>query len=161
AVQTASSAQRRRAMSYRESVGELAEGERSSAALPPGTRWGKYEIVRRIGGGAQATVYEGRTLVSAVPPIYVPRALTVYPVRATTPGRERDHLGREATALVTILHPNVVRYYGAILEGNRYGLVLELVQGPSLRERLNQAHGHLAREEFCWIMYQVCEGLAA
>jgi len=89
-------------------------------------RFGKYRIVREIGRGGQATVYEaedaklGRRV-----------ALKVLD-RSARSDEAADRLLREARAVAKLDHPNIVRIYDVTEEKGRILLAMELVEGGTL-----------------------------
>ncbi|MCD6518949.1 MAG: protein kinase [Anaerolineae bacterium] len=116
-----------------------------------GRRFAGLEIVELVGLGAAAEVYravdaQGRTV-----------AVKVLSERAE-PGLVARFV-REAQALVQLAHPNIVRMYAAGQEeGLRY-IVMELMEGGSLKERL-QREGRLEWQEAVRIAQEVARALA-
>jgi serine/threonine-protein kinase len=117
---------------------------------------GRYEIVGLLGVGDVAGVYEVVDLDGARRALKVLKAVNV-PLTAKLSQR----LGREGEAIADIEHLNVVRYYASGIHENRLWLVLELVDGPNLRELLDQVGGALPIVRAVRIVRQACEGLAA
>lgn len=100
-------------------------------SLPPGTRFDAYQLVALIGAGGMGEVYLahddrlGRDVALKVLP----------PAFAEDPGRLQRFL-REARILASLSHPNIVQVFGS---GERDGapyLVMELLEGETLAERL-------------------------
>jgi len=100
------------------------------AALAPGEVVSGHTVVRPLGTGAAADVYEVRG------PDAVPRALKL--LRTTAP-RKVKRMEREAEALARLSHPNVVRVHELLHHDGRLGVVLELVDGLDL-ERFLTVH---------------------
>jgi serine/threonine protein kinase len=76
--------------------------------------------------------------------------------------RDRDRLARftrEAQVLASLNHPNIASIYGFETEGGVEALVLELVEGPTLADRL--ARGALPLSEALAIAYQIADALTA
>jgi Tol biopolymer transport system component len=101
-------------------------------SLAPGTRLGRYEISELLGAGGMGEVYQARdtSLARIV-------AVKVLPATFAT---DRDRLKRfehEARAAAALNHPGVMAVYDLGLhEGSPY-LVTELLEGASLRQRLD------------------------
>lgn len=98
-------------------------------------------VVDRLGGGNDVEVFlvwDERRFALAV-------AKVLRPHRAAD-DRARAHLAREAALLERLAHPCLPRGYGVSLEGERPHLLLEWVEGPTLR-RLVRRGGPLAREQ--------------
>ncbi|MFJ3669555.1 protein kinase [Streptomyces sp. NPDC090106] len=117
----------------------------SEADRPPGRRVvdGRFELETRLGGGGMGTVWRARDLVLhrlvAVKEVRPPdRDLAEYDPEAAAMLRER--VLREARALARIDHPSVVTIHHIVDggEGTYPWLVMELVSGGSLADRLAQ-----------------------
>jgi serine/threonine-protein kinase len=91
-----------------------------------GERLGRYRLIRRIGAGAMGCVYEA----------YDPLLERAVAIKVPRPGSTADQLRREAKALARLVHPNVISVHDVgELEGRSF-VVLELVEGMTLREWL-------------------------
>jgi len=100
-------------------------------SLVAGTRLGPYEIQTPIGAGGMGEVYRARDTQLerevAVKVLFADIALDA----------ERfDRFEREARALAALNHPHIAQVYGMAREGDVRGIVMELVDGPTLAERL-------------------------
>lgn len=94
--------------------------------LPPGTRLGEFDVVREIGRGGMGVVYLGRQAA-----LGRNVALKVIPPAALSPETRRRFL-REAKALASLSHPNIVPVYTAgECEGTLY-IAMEHVVGVAL-----------------------------
>ena len=117
---------------------------------------GNYKIVRVIGEGGMGTVY------LAEHPMIGKRVAVkmLRPDLGTDPGLV-SRFFQEARAVNEIRHPNIVDIsdFGKTEDGIVY-LVMELLEGRSLRDRLN-AEGALPIEDVVTICGQVCDALAA
>jgi len=117
---------------------------------------GNYKIVRAIGEGGMGTVY------LAEHPMIGKRVAVkmLRPDLGTDPGLV-SRFFQEARAVNEIRHPNIgdISDYGKTEDGIVY-LVMELLEGRSLRDRLN-AEGALPLDEAVTISRQVCDALAA
>ena len=113
-------------------------------SLAPGVRLGVYEVVARIGAGGMGEVYRARDtkLNRDVALKVLPESFAADPDRVA-------RFKREAQVLASLNHPNIAAIYGmeegpAVLDSARAGdaghlvraLVLELVEGPTLAERI-------------------------
>lgn len=128
-------------------------GERRQAALAIGAEIdGRYRIVRVLGSGAMGMVYEVTRLSDE----------TRWAMKVATGLRGEDlaRLAREAHVASKIDHPNVVqvRDIDVATMGFLY-IVLELVEGHSLRQRLDG--GALTPDEAAPVLMLVARGLAA
>jgi serine/threonine protein kinase/Tol biopolymer transport system component len=119
-------------------------------ALSAGTRLGPYEILSAIGAGGMGEVYRARDtkLDRDVAIKVLPDALAQHPDRLA-------RFEREAKVLAALNHPNIAAIYG--LEDR--AIVMELVEGPTLAERI--ASGPLPLEESLKIAAQIADALEA
>jgi Tol biopolymer transport system component len=123
-------------------------------ALAPGTRLGAYEILSLLGKGGMGEVYRARDtkLDREVAFKVLPEAFVSDPERVA-------RFQREAKALAALNHPHIGGIYGfEDAEGVR-ALVLELVDGPTLADRI--AQGAIPLEEALPIAKQIAEALEA
>ena len=123
-------------------------------ALAPGTRLGAYEILTPIGAGGMGEVYQARDtrLKRDV-------ALKVLP---DTFAHDTDRLARfqrEAELLATLNHPNIAGIYGLEEANGVRALVLELVEGPTLADRI--AKGPIPLDDALPIARQIADALEA
>ena len=119
-----------------------------------GTRLGSYEILAALGAGGMGEVYRGRDTK-----LNRDVALKVLPeLFAGNPDR-LARFKREAQVLASLNHPNIGAIYG--LEDSPAGLalVLELVEGPTLADRI--AAGPIPLEEALVIARQIALALEA
>jgi serine/threonine protein kinase len=119
----------------------------------PGDGLGGYRIARLLGVGGFAEVYE------AVDRAGVHRALKV--LNAAPSRRMKAGLAREAEALVRIEHLNVVRIYEAGIEEEYVYLVLEMVDGVTLGNKLGDPSALPLMEDAVRWIHQACDGVAA
>jgi serine/threonine protein kinase len=99
--------------------------------LDPGSRLGCYEVLSAIGAGGMGEVYRARdTKLNREVAIKV-----LLDAVATDPDRTA-RFSREAQALASLNHPNIGAIYGIEDSGGVRALVMELVEGPTLAERL-------------------------
>ena len=122
--------------------------------LQPGTTLGPYAVTAKIGAGGMGEVYRARDtkLDRDVALKVLPQAFTDDPDRLA-------RFEREAKVLASLNHPNIGHIYGLEeAEGTR-ALVLELIEGPTLADRISQ--GPIPIDEALPIAKQIAEGLEA
>src|SRR6186997_1720268 len=122
--------------------------------LTSGTRVGPYEVVSPLGAGGMGEVYRARDTK-----LQREVAIKVLPEHLAT---DRDRLGRferEAQVLASLNHPHIAQIYGFEQAGETRALILELVEGETLAERI--AHGPLAIDEALPIARQIAQALEA
>jgi eukaryotic-like serine/threonine-protein kinase len=100
-------------------------------ALSPGTRLGPYEVVALIGAGGMGEVYRARDtrLDRTV-------ALKVLPQHVSATSSARDRFEREARAISSLNHPNICTLFDVGSHDGTEYLVMELIDGESLSNRL-------------------------
>jgi serine/threonine protein kinase len=123
-------------------------------SLPAGTRLGPYEIVAAIGAGGMGEVYRARDRQ-----LHRDVAIKVLPDRFAADADRLARFEREARVLAALNHRHIASIFG-IAEGEGLrGLVLELVDGPTLDERI--AAGPLTLAETLAIAAQIADALDA
>ena len=122
--------------------------------LSPGARLGPYEVVAKIGEGGMGEVWRAHDtqLNRDVALKILPDAFAADPDR---PAR----FEREAQLLASLNHPNIAAIYGIEEAEGQKALVLELVEGPTLGDRI--AHGALPVDKALPIARQIAEALEA
>ena len=122
--------------------------------LGPGARLGSYEIVGPLGAGGMGEVYRARDskLKREV-------AIKVLPETFSHDADRVDRLRREAEVLASLNHPRIAAIYDLVESGAAPFLVLELVEGETLADRL--ARGPVGREEALEIAAQIAEAVEA
>jgi eukaryotic-like serine/threonine-protein kinase len=120
--------------------------------LSPGVRLGPYEILDAIGAGGMGEVYRARDsrLGRDV-------ALKVLPEAFGRDAERMTRLEREAKVLASLNHPNIASIYGVEESNGGRALVLELVEGATLTQRIQQ--DALPLDETLPIAKQIAEGL--
>ena len=123
-------------------------------ALTPGTRLGPYQVTAKIGEGGMGEVYQARDtkLDRDVALKVLPEAFTADPDRLA-------RFEREAKVLASLNHPNIGSIYGLEEADGVKALVLELVEGPTLADRIKQ--GPIPIDETLPIAKQIAEALEA
>lgn len=120
-----------------------------------GERLGDFEVIERLGAGAQGQVYRGRHVETGVEV-----ALKVIAPALLENPEVRVRFGREARVQALLEHPGIVRIHDADLEGRVPYLAMELVEGRDLAAVL-EARGPLPVEEVAPWFLQLGEGLDA
>jgi len=117
-----------------------------------GSRLGPYEITAKLGEGGMGVVYRGTDsrLDRDV-------AIKVLPAALTADTERLARFDREARLLAQLHHPHVASVFGLEESNGIRALVMELVEGPTLAERL--ATGPLSLAESLQIARQVAEAL--
>lgn len=93
----------------------------------------RYEIIEKIGEGGMATVYKAKCNILKR---YV--AVKVLRDEFTTDEEFIKRFNTEAQAAASLTHPNIVSIYDVGHEKNIYYIVMELVQGKTLKEIINE-----------------------
>ena len=99
--------------------------------LTPGTKVGPYDIVARLGAGGMGEVYRARD-----PRLRRDVALKVLPDIFAFDPQYMARFEREAQVLASFNHPSIASIYGIEESGAIRALVMELVEGPTLGERI-------------------------
>ncbi len=123
-------------------------------ALTAGTRLGPYEIDSALGAGGMGEVYRARDTK-----LHRDVALKVLPELHGVDPERLARFRREAQVLASLNHPHIGAIYGLEDSGGAPVLVLELVEGPTLAERI--AQGALALDEALAVARQIADALAA
>ena len=123
-------------------------------AVPPGTRLGAYEITGQIGVGGMGEVYRAMDthLKRAV-------AIKVLPAGLAGDAERLARFQREAEVLAALNHPNIAQIHGLEKSDGTIALVMELVEGPTLADRITQ--GPIPIDEALPIAKQIAEALEA
>jgi tetratricopeptide (TPR) repeat protein len=121
-------------------------------SLNTGTRLGPYEILSPIGSGGMGEVYRACDT-------RLQRNVAIKILHADTSGDTWRRLLREARAAAALSHPSIVTIYSVEEVTNQCFIVMELVDGASLADRL--ARAPLDLSELCEIGAQISDALAA
>ncbi len=123
-------------------------------ALPAGTRLGPYAVTAQIGVGGMGEVYKATdtNLKRAV-------AIKVLPTSVASDAERLARFQREAEVLAALNHPNIAAIYGLERSGGITALVMELIEGPTLADRI--AQGAIPLDEALEIAKQIAEALEA
>ena len=122
--------------------------------LTPGTRLGVYDITAPIGEGGMGQVYRATDakLKRQV-------AIKVLPPSLAADADRLARFQREAEVLASLNHPNIAAIYGLEESGGMTALVMELVEGEDLSQRI--ARGAMPLDEALPIAKQIAEALEA
>ncbi len=122
--------------------------------LTPGTRLGPYEILSALGAGGMGEVYRATdtNLKRQVAIKVLPHAVAADPERLA-------RFQREAEILAALNHPNIAHIHGLEKSDGPIALVMELVEGPTLADRI--AQGAIPVVEALPIAKQIAEALEA
>jgi eukaryotic-like serine/threonine-protein kinase len=124
-------------------------------SIAAGTRLGSYELTAQIGAGGMGEVYKAHdTKLSR------DVAIKILPeVFAHDPDR-LSRFQREAKMLAALNHPNIATIYGLEHSNGTHFLIMELVSGETLAERIKR-EGAVPVEEALKIAVQIAEALEA
>src|SRR3989442_8313571 len=121
-------------------------------SLAAGTRLGSYEVVALLGAGGMGEVYRahdtrlGRQVAIKI----LPDPFALDPERLA-------RFEREAHVLASLNHPNIAAIYGLEETDGVRALVLELVEGPTLADRI--AEGAIPLAEALSVARQIADAL--
>jgi Tol biopolymer transport system component len=124
-------------------------------SLAPGSRLGAYEVVSLLGEGGMGQVYRARDTK-----LNRDVALKILPEAFALDGDRIARFRREAQVLAALNHPNIAHIHGFEDAGPVSALVMELVDGPTLAELIQQRRG-LPLDEVLPIARQIAEALEA
>jgi serine/threonine-protein kinase len=114
---------------------------------------GRYIIQKLIGEGGMANVYLAKDII-------LNRFVAVKVLHEQLAKQDRfiERFRREAEAVSSIIHPNVVEIYDVGQYENCYFIVMELLEGQTLKEYIKEKQ-FLSVSETISIMKQVCDGV--
>ena len=113
----------------------------------------RYQIIEKLGAGGTAIVYRGQDML-------LNRAVTIKILReefATNADLVR-RFRHEAQAVASLSHPNIVSVYDVGYEENMHYIVMEFIEGESLKEYIKRK-GVLKLAEACNIITQILAGV--
>ena len=119
-----------------------------------GTRLGPYEILAKLGEGGMGEVYRARDtrLARSV-------AIKVLPPDAAADASARARFEREARAIAALSHPHICVVHDVGHQDGIDYLVMELLDGETLAERLARARGPLPLDEVLRIGVAIADAL--
>ena len=123
-----------------------------AAAVLTGRRLGVYHLQERIGAGGMGEVYRARDtrLGRDV-------AIKVLPAAFTADAERLARFEREARVLAALNHPNIATIHGVEESDGVHALVMELVEGPTLADRI--AQGPIAVDDALPLAKQIADAL--
>jgi serine/threonine-protein kinase len=122
--------------------------------LTPGTRFGTYEIAESIGAGGMGEVYRARDTM-----LEREVAIKVLPESFANDTNRVARFDQEAKTLASLNHPNIAHIYGLERGDGITALVMELVEGPTLADRI--AQGPIPADEALNVAMQIAAALEA
>ena len=123
-------------------------------ALDVGSRLGLFEVTGRLGEGGMGVVYRATDTT-----LHRDVALKVLPDAFAQDAERLARFQREAQVLASLNHPNIAQIHGLEQSGDTRALVLELVEGPTLQDRITK--GPIPLDEALPIARQIAEALEA
>jgi len=122
--------------------------------LAPGTRLGAYDVIALIGAGGMGEVYRAKDSK-----LHRDVALKVLPDLWANDSDRLARFQREARVLASLNHSQIAAIYGVEEVEGVHALILELVEGPTLADRI--AQGPIPLDEALPIARQIAEALEA
>jgi serine/threonine-protein kinase len=123
-------------------------------AIGPGDRIGPYEVTALLGEGGMGKVWRAHHAA-----LQRDDALKVLPDAYAADSDRLGRFQREAQVLASLNHPNIAHVYGLERADGVQALVMELVEGPTLTDRI--AQGPIPLDEALAIAKQIAEALEA
>ena len=120
----------------------------------PGSTFGGYELAGAIGSGGMGEVYRARD-----PDLKRDVAIKFISESMAGDAQRLARFRREAELLAALNHTNIARVYDLAKDGNRYAIVMELVEGSTLAELI--ARGPIPLDEALGIAHQIGAALEA
>jgi eukaryotic-like serine/threonine-protein kinase len=114
---------------------------------------GRYEVISKLGSGGMAIVYRAKDTVLS-------RTVTVKVLREQFASDEdfTKRFRREAQAVASLSHPNIVSVYDVGKDDEQEYIVMEFVDGQNLKEFIKE-HAPLQVEQAVDIASQICDAL--
>jgi len=141
-------------LKYEPAASRFLEAAVADLAIPAGTRIGSFEITSRLGEGGMGVVFRARDSK-----LQRDVALKLLPGRLAGGSDRLSLLQREAQMLASMNHPNIARIYGLEDSTAQCCIVMELVEGETLEERLRR--GPIPIDEALDIARQIANALEA
>ena len=123
-------------------------------SLTAGARLGHYEILSPLGSGGMGEVYRARD-----PRLERDVAIKVLPASRAADPESMERFKREAKAVAALSHPNILSIFDFGTDGDADFVVMELLEGATLRDRL--ASGALPLRQLLDLALQMAKGLSA
>ena len=115
---------------------------------------GAYQVIAKLGEGGMGEVYRARD-----PRLQRDVAIKVLPSGVAADADRLARFTREAQLLASLNHPHIAHVYGVEHDSTTRALVMELVEGPTLADRI--ADGPIPLDEALAIAGQIAEALDA
>jgi serine/threonine protein kinase len=114
----------------------------------------RYKVVSNLGRGGMAEVYK----------VYDMQRATHLAIKVLHEDLAEDmvflrRFQREAHTLANLQHPNIVRFYGLDMDGHTAFILMDLVEGSTLRREINQRQQPASSADILRIMRPVCAAL--
>ncbi|SDG96407.1 serine/threonine protein kinase [Alteribacillus persepolensis] len=113
----------------------------------------RYHIEEKIGGGGMAHVYKAQDII-----LERPVAVKVLQPQYNSDEEFIRRFHREAQAATSLAHPNIVNIYDVGEEENLYYIVMEYIEGETLKEKI-QHQGPLPLEQSVELMGKILEAM--
>ena len=120
--------------------------------IQPGDKLGPYEVLAALGKGGMGEVWKARDTM-----LRRDVALKVLPAAFVRDPDRMARFQREAEVLAALDHPNIGHIYGIVDSADSRALVLALIDGPTLADRI--AAGPLPIDEALAVTKQIIEAL--
>jgi eukaryotic-like serine/threonine-protein kinase len=120
--------------------------------IGPGSRLGPYEVSALIGEGGMGKVWRAHHTA-----LKRDDALKVLPDAFASDADRLARFRREAQVLASLNHPNIAHVYGLEQSDGVQALVMELVEGPTLADRI--AHGPIPIDDALVIARQIADAV--
>ncbi|HEX8171131.1 MAG TPA: protein kinase [Thermoanaerobaculia bacterium] len=121
--------------------------------LAPGTRLGPYTILELLGSGGMGEVYRAEDTR-----LHRDVAIKVLPAHLEGDATALERFRREARAVASLSHPNILSIFDFGSENGIHYAVTELLHGETLRTRMGRG---LAPRDALELLLEICEGVAA
>ena len=122
--------------------------------LAPGTKLGQYEVVESVGVGGMGEVYRARDTK-----LGRDVAIKVLPEEFSRDKERLERFEREARLLAQLNHANIATLHGLEEHNGQQCLIMELVAGETLAERISR--GPIPLDEAVPLFIQIADGLEA
>jgi serine/threonine protein kinase len=125
----------------------------------------RYEVIKQLATGGQAVAYLGRAREGALGPdseplnVVLKEFMLPYHAGMNVSKKALDNIQREANLLKQLAHPQIVRLVDLFVEDQRAYMVLEHIEGESLRNLIH-AHGQFSQDRAVELATQMCDILA-
>ena len=112
-----------------------------------------YKIIKKIGEGGMGTVYLAKDIM-----LEREVAIKVLNPLLTKDSQFTDRFRHEAKVQASLIHPNIVTLYNYFREGENYCMVMEYVEGDTLKQLITNT-GPLPEQKVIWLLNQILEAV--